>query len=239
VTPISFGIPTTRTLPPAVAYAAGLVCELRPDLADGVRAAVLGDAAMTALDVMTLARVEAGDKQGADALSCLREIVYYGGNAPKALHGLADVLGLIPACPADCAWYDHPDGFWLCVPRTNAVVRFLQPVPGPPPVGARGRLLNSAFVIGVPMSYGAKWTGDTGVHLSCVTADALRLYLSEGWGAAWARLPPACLSALRAWFVALHAHTVSLDPAVRAAWAKAHLDALADPVRPQSPDRLT
>ena len=30
-----------------------------------------------------------------------------------------------------------------------------------------------------------------------------------------------------------------LDPDARAAWAKAHLDVLADPVLPQSPDRLS
>ena len=237
MTPLPFPL-SGRVIPPTVAYAAGLICEHRPDIADVVRSAVLGDAAVTALDVLTLTRIEALDEQGANALAYLREIVRYAGNDPKALHGLADVLGLIPVCPADCAWYDHPDGFWLCVPRTNAAVRFLQPVPGPPPVGARGRHLNSAFVLGVPMSYGAKWTGEAGVYLSCVTADALRLYLSEGWGAAWARLPPTCLFALRAWFVALHAHTVSLDADTRAAWAKAHLDALNPPVRPQSPDRL-
>ena len=229
MTPIPFPLPAGRILPPTVAYAAGLICEHRPDLADGVRAAVLGDVAVTALDVLILARVDADDEQGAQVLAYLREIVHYGGNDPKSLHGLADVLGLIPACPADCAWYDHPDGFWLCVPRTNAAVRFLQPVLGPPSVGARGRHLNSAFVIGVPMSYGAKWTGEAGVYLSRVTADALRLYLSEGWGAAWARLPPTCLSALRAWFVAIHAHTVSLAPDIRAAWAKAHLDVLGAP----------
>ena len=97
MTPIPFALPSGRILPPTTAYAAGLVCELRPDLADGVRSAVIGDAALTALDVMTLARVEAGDEQGANALSYLREIVHYGGNDPKALHGLADVLGLIPA----------------------------------------------------------------------------------------------------------------------------------------------
>ena len=35
MTPIPFPIPTGRALPPTTAYAAGLVCELRPDLADG------------------------------------------------------------------------------------------------------------------------------------------------------------------------------------------------------------
>jgi len=78
MTPIPFDLPSGRILPPTVAYAAGLVCELRPDLADGVRSAVLGDAAMTALGVLTLARVETGDEQGANALGYLREIVHTG-----------------------------------------------------------------------------------------------------------------------------------------------------------------
>ena len=49
---------------PMTAQQAGPYVELTrrqwADLADGVRSAVLGDAALTALDVMTLARVEAG-----------------------------------------------------------------------------------------------------------------------------------------------------------------------------------
>ena len=35
MTPLHFPLPAGRILPPTTAYAAGLVCELRPDLADG------------------------------------------------------------------------------------------------------------------------------------------------------------------------------------------------------------
>jgi len=206
MTPIPFDLPSGRILPPTVAYAAGLVCELRPDLADGVRAAVLGDAAMTALDVMTLARIEAGDKQGADALGCLRELVYYGGNAPKALHGLADTLELIPGSgpsmpivsPDGSERIDHPT---IC-----DVVLFF----------GWGHV-----VVGLGDDvFQQDW------HHA---ADLLNAYLREGWGVAWgAAHLDGEREALRR-LIPLHAHTVSLDPAVRAAWAKAHLDALGAP----------
>jgi len=203
MTPIPFDLPS-RTLPPTVAYAAGLVCELRPDLADGVRAAVLGDAALTALDVMTLARIEAGDKQGADALGCLRELVYYGGNAPKALHGLADVLGLI---------------IWRVVGMTIFTHDGEQRV--------LTTMLGDVWTVGA--GYAVCGLGDAWVSPG-QAEDGAALFLR--WLREWPELQiphpilPGEREALRR-LIPLHAHTVSLDPAVRAAWAKAHLDALA------------
>ncbi len=217
MTPILLDLPASRTLPPAVAYAAGLVCEHRPDLADGVREVVLGDAALTVIDVMTLARVEAVDEQGVNVLGYLREIVHYGGNAPKALHGLADVLGLIPRRTAEMKITTGSEGR-IGDPTICDVVRW--GFEGPCVVG-----------LGRPRF--------AGMSAATSAADLLNAYLREGWGVAWgAAHLDGEREALRR-IVTLHAHTVSLDPAVRAAWAKAHLDALADPVRPQSPDRLT
>ena len=208
MTPIPFSIPTGRALPPTTAYAAGLVCELRPDLADGVRSAVLGDAALTALDVMILARVEAGDEQGANALSYLREIVHYGGNAPTALHGLADVLGLIQS-PITGLTIVTPDN-----ERRDrcSVIGDIWWRPG-----------HRRQIIGLPFR-------STWYQTLSEAQDAARLLLrsiSDGFVIAWEL---ATLSgerkALRR-LIPIHAHTVSLDAETRTAWAKAHLDALA------------
>ena len=206
MTPIPFDLPR-RILPPTTAYAAGLVCELRPDLADGVRSAVLGDAALTALDVLTLARVEAVDEQGANALAYLREIVHYGGNDPKALHGLADVLGLIRA-PAK--------GLTILTPNNerrdgHSVIGDIWWRPG-----------HHRMITGLPR-------GSTWYRTPIEAQDAARLLLhsiNDGFVVAW---QSATLDgerkALRR-LIPIHAHTVSLDPDARAAWAKAHLDAL-------------
>lgn len=74
MTPIPFDLPK-RTITPMVAYAAGLLCEHRPDLADEVRRSVLGNNAAAVLDSMTLTRAQAADAQGISALSLLRGIV--------------------------------------------------------------------------------------------------------------------------------------------------------------------
>ena len=214
MTPIPFDLPR-RILPPTTAYATGLVCELRPDLADGVRSAVLGDAAMTALDVLTLARVEAGDEQGANALSYLREIVHYGGNDPKALHRLADTLEMIPGSGPSMPIVSPDGAERVAHPTICDVVLFF--------------------------GYGHTVVGlgnERLMHDWHAAADLLNAYLREGWGVAWGSATlPGEREALRR-LIPLHAHTVSLDPNARAAWAKAHLDALAEPVRPMSPDRL-
>ena len=211
MTPIPFALPSGRILPPTTAYATGLVCELRPDLADGVRSAVLGDAALTALDVMTLARVEAADEQGANALSYLREIVHYGGNDPKALHRLADVLGLIIWRTLGMAIFTQ-DG------EERMITTML---------GDVWTVGNGYTVCGLGGAWASPGQAEDGAAL-------LLRWLREGPDL---RLPKPILpgehEALRR-LIPLHAHTVSLDAKVRAAWAKAHLDALAEPVRPMS-----
>ena len=217
MTPIPFPLPR-RILPPTVAHAAGLVCEHRPDLADGVRAAVLGDAAVTALDVVTLARVEAGDEQGAQVLACLREIVHYGGDDPKSLHGLADLFGLIPRRDKGMTMHSRDNVERVGDPTICDVVRWPYVRP---------------FVVGLGSP------GFAGIARALEGADLLNAYLREGWGAAWGQgTLPGEREALRR-LIPLHAHTISLDADTRAAWAKAHLDALNPPIRPQSPDRLT
>jgi len=212
MTPIPFDLPA-RILPPTTAYAAGLVCQYRPDLADGVRAAVLGDAALTAIDVMTLARVEAGDEQGARALNYLREIVHYGGNDPKALHGLADVLGIIPAADKVAKIIDQ-DG----VERVGA------PTIGDVWCAADEHLIvcgiGGAWLAGCPLPPHHE---QSRAHRGALV---LQSYLRDGLEWVWGDAElDADREALRR-LIPLHAHTVSLDPAVRAAWAKAHLDAL-------------
>jgi len=218
MTPIPFDLPS-RTLPPTVAYAAGLVCELRPDLADGVRSAVLGDAAMTALGVLTLARVEAGDEQGANALSYLREIVHYGGNDPKALHGLADVLGLIPSPDKVAKIIDRDGEERVGAPTIGDVVQLHERTPAMyHPCGAE-----TYSTVGLTPHHRT-----TKCYRACDDSDVLLCYLRDGFAAAWASVPrlPQEVDPLFV-IVALHANTVSLDPDARAAWAKAHLDALA------------
>ena len=204
MTPIPFSLPG-RILPPTVAYAAGLVCEHRPDLADGVRVAVLGDAAVRDLDLLTLDRTGWTDAQGATVLDHLREIVHYGGNAPKALHGLADVLGLIPRRDKGMEMHSRDNVERVGAPTICDVVRWPYHRP---------------YVIGFGLP------GFAGVSRALEGADLLNAYLREGWGVAWgaAHLDGERETLRR--LVPIHAHTVSLDPAVRAAWAKAHLDAL-------------
>lgn len=94
MTPIPFDLPSTRILPPTVAYATGLVCEQRPDLADKVRRAVLGDNAVVGLDMMTFDCAKVADGRGISALSLLRSIVRWHGemDVSSMLADLANVV---------------------------------------------------------------------------------------------------------------------------------------------------
>lgn len=208
MTPVPFALPASRrVLPPGVAYAAGLVCERYPVLADEVREAVLGDAALYSLSALTITRVDAVDEQGASALTYLHEIVHYGGNDPKALHGLADLLGLIPRRTAEM--------YIKTLDRAERV--------GDPTIGdvARHSLLDAPWVVGLDRPDWVWMMAD-----ARDAADLLDEYLRAGWDWAWERATlPGEREALRH-LIPIHAHTVSPDPATRAAWAKAHLDAL-------------
>jgi hypothetical protein len=78
-----------------VAYATGLVCEQRPDLADGVRAAVqsavLGDTLFRITDLI-LACSARGDTQGAIVCDRLHRIIHHPDQAPTTLPLLAEAL---------------------------------------------------------------------------------------------------------------------------------------------------
>ena len=236
---INFKLPTVRKLSSHVAYAAGIVCETRTDLADGVRSAVLGDAAVTTLDVMTLARVEAADEQGANALAYLHEIVHYGGNAPKALHGLADVLWLLPWSTAKhdgerwnngtVWWRQSKEEPWSSVRwRPDDVVFEAPPAAdtrfGHLPIGDAFWHQNSALrVCGLPL---ARFQDQA---MALRGSRVVWRYLREGLSTVWSKAAtPGAREALRR-LIPIHAHTVSLDADARAAWAKAHLDALGAP----------
>ena len=217
MTPIPIDNPAGRILPPTTAYATGLICELRPDLADGVRAAVLGDAAVTALDALSYACIKTADEQGYDALAYLREIVHYGGNDPKALHGLADVLGLIPAADKDAKIIDRGGVERVGVPTIGDVVLLHERTPAMyHPCGAE-----TYSTVGI-LNHRT-----TRCYRACDDSDVLLCYLRDGFAAAWASVSrlPGTVDPLFA-IVALHAHTVSPNADARAAWAKAHLDAL-------------
>jgi len=222
MTPIPFDLPSGRILPPTVAYAAGLVCEHRPDLADGVRRAVLDtntavngiSAALLSVNSVWNSCDQRHDKIGSLACERLCEIIFDGIDAPKSLHRLADILGLIPQCSADMQ-ITRPRWVMSLLPKGMKYT-------GDPTIGdVIGWGSESRRVVGL---------GDLNFVEICTARDAAELleaYLRSGWNPAWKRAAlPGEREALRR-LIPLHAHTVSLDPAVRAAWAKAHLDALA------------
>ena len=215
--PIPFPLPAGRILPPTVAYAAGLTCEHRPDLADAVRAAVLGDDRAVAFNDLMIERAHFADEGGAEIVSHLSEIVHYGGFAAKDLHALAALLGAIPR---------RTPQMWIATPDHMERV-------GDPTIGDVWAVPTQAIVVCGRPAY--PWQDNRATHEGAVL---LMRYLREGFARVWAgAFTPGEREALRR-LVPIHAHTVSLDPAIRAAWAKAHLDALTPPVRPQSPDRL-
>ena len=220
MTPIPFTLPAGRILPPTVAYAAGLVCEHRPDLADAVRAAVMGDAVVVDLDALALNCAQRQDEKGSLICDRLREVAHYAGDAPKALHGLADVLGMILS-PVRGLTIVTPDNERRDGCSTIGDIWWR---PG-----------HHRQITGLP--YRSTW-----YKTLSEAQDAARLLLrsiSDGFVLAWESAAlPGERKALRC-LIPIYAHTVSLDADTRAAWAKAHLDALTPSIRPQSPDRLT
>lgn len=220
MTPIPFDLPSGRTLPPTVAYAAGLVCEHRPDLADGVREAVLGEDRAVAFDGLILAYIDAKDEQAVGALGYLREIVHYGGLALTDLQALAALLAIMPA-PDNVAKIIDRDGVErIGDPTIGDVVLLRERTPAT----GHQRGAETFSTVGIPNHR------TTRAYRAFDDASVLMTYLREGFVTAWARVPRlrGAVDPLFA-IVTLHAHTVSLDPAVRAAWAKAHLDALGAP----------
>ena len=150
------------------------------------------------------------------------------GNDPKSLHALADVLGLIRECPDYCVWCERPDGAWLCLHREDPFIERagLRRSEGSPPLGATWAHPCGPGVFGIPRDVTSSWRGEDGAAKARQTAVVWHALTTSGFDAAWALLPVKTLWSVRKWVIAVTAHTISLDPAVRAAWAKAHLDAL-------------
>jgi hypothetical protein len=220
MTPILLDLPASRTLPPTVAYAAGLVCELRPDLADGARSAVLGDDAAADLHRLTLACGALGDGQGNAACDCLRLLVEHHDThiTRSYLHALADILNVIPQRTAE-----------MQVTTGDGEGRDGDPTIGD--VYATGERVPMRFYPSGTEVY--RICGLTGAQMVKAynardAANLLDQYLRRGFDAAWADVPRLAVGAREALrrLIPLHAHTISLDAEVRAAWAKTHLDAL-------------
>ena len=216
VIPIPFPLPR-RILPPTVAYAAGLVCEHRPDLADGVRAAVLGDDAVYGLDALALACAQRQDEQGALVCSRLQEIVHYGGNAATALHSLADGLGMVPQ------WFEgmlvrSPDGVYDRTRGPTIGDEWRVPVPM-----STGRVLSGPSVCGLPDPDPVEWDREARWNAWGHEAVAVLLeYLRDGFTAIDRRAMFPTERKAFVMIVRIHAHTISLDPAECAAWAKTY-----------------
>lgn len=168
MTPIP-NLPTINNPPPpTVAYAAGLICERRSDLARRVRVAAMNDYQRYLTDI-GVACSNGGDQQGAVVCGLLHEIMLYGekhrGRTHEALRTLSYAL---------CDKFE-----WI----------------GSAPKGDD---------LALPTMY---------------------LYYG-GFAPCWEHAKtPNDLRCLRR-LIPIHAHTVSLDATVRAAWAQAHLDAL-------------
>lgn len=188
MTPVAFDPPPTRrVLAPGVAYAAGLICEHRPELADQVREAVLGDHAQTTLRFAIA--IAAINRPGNDyqIFAKLADVVHYAGARPRDMQAIVSLLGIMPRLPPSCVWYEHIDGRWRYGHPDNVFIELegFTPSKSTPPLGAVWAHPLGPGVIGIPHE---------------VT---------------------------RQWVVQVTAHTVSPDPNVRAAWTRAHLDALA------------
>ena len=240
MTPIPFPLPAGRILPPTVAYAAGLVCEHRPDLADGVRAAVLGDDAISAVNRVWFVCERRKDQIGALLCERLCEVINDDINAPIALDRLADVLGMIPRLLPRrswfCAWQprlpstpfsqSYPDAPGRGLDRSLTIgERWIAQVDQGFPTSQFGQYVVGFGTTKEPADFGNGGSPDQH-HRAHDAAELLLSYLHNGFAAVWGKAStPGQREALRR-LIPLHAHTVSLDDAARAAWAKAHLDAL-------------
>lgn len=69
----------TREMHPATAYAVGLICENRPDLAGEVRSAVINNEYANHFQLRSKRCLEIGDEDAAQAWTHLQRIFFYGG----------------------------------------------------------------------------------------------------------------------------------------------------------------
>lgn len=212
-----------RVLPPTVAYAAGLICEHRPDLADPIREAVLGDNAVDALTDLARLALYAGGAGGADSetMSLCMMLLGVFWEIEGELHKLADTLGLVPEW-CEGMLVRSPDGVYHRDRGPTIGEEWRVPVPM-----STGRVLSGPSVCGLPDPEPVAWDQEARWNAWGHEAVAVLLgYLRGGFSAIDRR---AMLPTERKAFVMivrLHAHTVSLDSAERTAWAKAHLSHL-------------
>lgn len=227
--PVSFDLQPVKKLTPAVAYAAGLICEMRPDLADPVREAVLGDRTVDALNDLATIALYAGGAGGADTETialCMRLLGVIW-DIDGELRALVDALGLIRECPDYCVWCERSDGTWLCLHREDPFIERagLRRSESSPPLGATWAHPCGPGVFGIPHDVTSSWRGEEGAAKARQTAAVWQILTTSGFGAAWALMPRETLWSVRKWVIAVIAHTISPDPAARAVWAKVHLGA--------------
>lgn len=219
MTPICVAIPPVRALTPAVAFATGLVCEYRPNMAERVRAVVLGDEANIREGLCAIALLMAlkgGEREDYDGLPVvtLMEVIVHG----LDINALAEVLGLILSQDEVEKITSRDGADRIGTPKIGDVVQLRKRTPmNFHPCGAE--TYHAVGLVGHRTVKGYR-AHDAAQTLAC--------YLREGFAAAWAKVPhynDGGVGALHT-VVRLHAHTVSFDAGVRAAWAKAHIDAL-------------
>lgn len=170
----------------------------------------------------------------------LHDLVHYGGNDPKALHGLADVLGMIPHLQPRMAWFcawqprlpstpfsqSYPDAPGRGLDRSLTIgERWIAQVDYSFPTAQFGQYIVGFGTTKEPADFGNGGSPDQH-HRAHDAAELLLFCLRDGFAAAWGKAStPGEREALRH-LVPIHAHTISPDPDTRTAWAQAHLDAL-------------
>lgn len=219
MTPIPFDLPK-RTITPMVAYATGLICEHRPDLADVVRAAVLNEVVTIGCDtaIFDLNRVsfvceQSQDQIGSFVCDRLCEVISDGVDAPRSFHRLADVLGLIPK---------YTTTMQVTPPKRYASICNNKKYVIAPTIGDVIQSdLDVPWVVGLGQPGWIWMMAD-----ACDAAELFDVYLGLGWNRAWKRATLKGEREALRHLIPIHAHTVSLDAQIRAAWVKIHLDAL-------------
>ncbi len=188
--PVAFDLPPTRrVLAPGVAYAAGLVCEHRPQFADVVRAAMFGPDPYESL--CSAAREAAVAKRGEDChvLAKLADVYHYAGIKSGNMQALVSMLGIMPRLPPSCVWYEHIDGRWRYGHPDNVFIELegFTPSKSTPPLGAVWAHPLGPGVIGIPHEVTSHWRGRIGADKARQTAAVWRALVSEGFAAAWAK----------------------------------------------------
>lgn len=85
----------TRELHPATAYAVGLICENRPDLAGEVRCAVLNNEYANHFQLRVKHYRKIGDEDAAQAWDHLQRIFFYGGFTKTIMEEVAELAKVL------------------------------------------------------------------------------------------------------------------------------------------------